>query len=75
MCAHNAAVQAAKEKSEGGKYVLIDVRPRARFEEGRIPKAVSVPLYQKVSRASKAVLFPKWRALNMCPCNILSYKI
>lgn len=33
---------------DSGKYVFIDVRPRARHEEGTIAGAVSVPLYQKV---------------------------
>lgn len=44
-----AAVKTAQEKADSSKYVLIDVRPRGRFEEGRIPGAVSVPLYQKAS--------------------------
>ena len=44
-----AAVQKAQEKAKNGDYVMIDVRPRARYDEGRIPGALSVPLYQKVS--------------------------
>jgi rhodanese-related sulfurtransferase len=43
-----AAVEEAKEKAGGGDFVLIDVRPRGRHEEGRISDAVSVPLYQRV---------------------------
>lgn len=41
-------VEETKRKVDSGKYVFIDVRPRARHEEGTIAGAVSVPLYQKV---------------------------
>lgn len=34
--------------ADSGEYVMIDVRPKQRFEEARIPGARSVPLYQKV---------------------------
>lgn len=44
----STAPQKAQEKAKSGKSVLIDVRPRARYEESKIPGAVSVPLYQKV---------------------------
>ena len=42
------AAREAQELGEKGTHVFIDVRPKARFENGRIPNAVSVPLYQKV---------------------------
>lgn len=45
-------VQEAKELAEKDEYVLIDVRPRERYEESRVPGAISVPLYQKVLKLS-----------------------
>lgn len=41
-------VEETKKKVDSGEHVFIDVRPRGRHEDGTIPGAVSVPLYQKV---------------------------
>ena len=37
-----------QKKMQQGKVVLVDVRPKARFEDAHPVGAVSIPLYQKV---------------------------
>ena len=58
----DAAARDAVAKGRSGRAVLVDVRPRAEFEAGHLPGAVSVPLQQIVTRGARPRL-PRDREL------------